>query len=353
MNKYIKLAGALSMMGLAFMMTSCDDWSDTESIDLVEDRIETQNPELYEQYLENLRAYKLSDHKYTMVTFDNSEKNPVSRGQHFNSVPDSVDIVTLSHPDNLANWEVKEMHEMQAQKGTKFIVEMDFDNYKNIYEFQVFEQNAAYEKALAENPDTPKPVIKDFNTVLVDSLNTLVKAVAKYDYDGIEFGFIGSRTLQLTPEQLDEYQQYSNICLGLLTDWRQRNPNKMFIFKGKPTQLADKSFLESCDHIVIDFTQAKSLEKMDYEMRYFTLGVEVNDRYIVSVDMVSLDELDIKTGHMSNGELIALDLVPSYVVSHHDGYSIRGLEIHNVSNDYYNGNRIYDRTRTAINYMNY
>ena len=89
---------------------SCDDWTDVESISIKQPGIEEQNPELYTKYLENLRQYKAdTEHKKVYAWFDNSEKNPASRAQHITSLPDSIDIVGLMCPSELATFEKEEI----------------------------------------------------------------------------------------------------------------------------------------------------------------------------------------------------------------------------------------------------
>ena len=62
--------------------------------------------------------------------FDNSEKKSVSRAQHLVDLPDSLDVVSLLCPDNLSDWEIREMSEIQMEKGTKVIYDISFDSIK-------------------------------------------------------------------------------------------------------------------------------------------------------------------------------------------------------------------------------
>ena len=110
-NKSKIVAALLFATNLAFV--SCDDWTDVESIDIKQPNIEEQNPELYTKYLENLRQYKESEHKQVYAWFNNSEKSPFSLAHHLKSPPDSIDAVSLNYPDNLSDWEIKEISDIQ------------------------------------------------------------------------------------------------------------------------------------------------------------------------------------------------------------------------------------------------
>jgi hypothetical protein len=55
----IKLLLAVAMLP-AFV--ACDDWTETESLDIHRPTLEEQNPELHAQYMQALRDYKARDH---------------------------------------------------------------------------------------------------------------------------------------------------------------------------------------------------------------------------------------------------------------------------------------------------
>ena len=86
------------------------------------------------KYLENLRQYKAdTEHKKVYAWFDNSEKNPASRAQHITSLPDSIDIVGLMCPSELATFEKEEIVTLR-QKGTKVVYAISYDEIKAQYE---------------------------------------------------------------------------------------------------------------------------------------------------------------------------------------------------------------------------
>jgi len=73
--------------------SACDDWTEIENVDINTPGMQEQNPAAYAKYLQNLIAYKSSDHKVVYAWFDNSEKTPFSRGQHISDTPDSLDVI--------------------------------------------------------------------------------------------------------------------------------------------------------------------------------------------------------------------------------------------------------------------
>lgn len=63
-----------SLLGVALVAaTSCLDWTEVESLELNAPTLESQNPELYAQYLQSLVDFKNSDHQVVIASFNNHE----------------------------------------------------------------------------------------------------------------------------------------------------------------------------------------------------------------------------------------------------------------------------------------
>lgn len=115
-----KIASLLSIIGLVGGLASCDN--SAEALDL-------QTPYTYsEQYYENLREFKKSDHSVSFMWFADYSASH-SYGLHFMGLPDSLDICSLwggipsdieGRPNTFYNPKVyKEMRFIQEVKGTK------------------------------------------------------------------------------------------------------------------------------------------------------------------------------------------------------------------------------------------
>ncbi len=348
MKRYLKYTLGTACLFSLLGMTSCDDWTEMESMDLSAPSVEEQNPALYQSYLENLRTYKISDHKYTYVWFDNSEKEPFSRAQHINVVPDSVDVVALMHPNNLSHWEYAEMLEVREKKGTKFIFTISFDGIKATYNELKKEHDALV--ADAKEGDVI-PEFPSFITYLTNEMNASVQLVAKYNYDGLSFGFLGKSILHMSDAEKVEYTNYHNLFVGIFKDWIARNPSKLFVFEGKPQNLLDKSFLQACKHIVLPCRGAKNGYQLAYEVQMATVEGVPADRFVIQAEMTSMDKSDEKTGYWADGSL-AIQGTSLWCASVHDGYAIQGMGVYNVGNDYFTLPRLYGNTRLAIDVLN-
>lgn len=337
----------------ALLFTACSDWREVESVAINEAGIQEQNPELHARYLENLRSYKESDHKVVITWFDNSNKVPVRRADHVTVLPDSIDIVSMMHPAGLAPYEVEEMAKTRDEKGTKFVYDMNFEAIKLIYETMVADAEAnvpAPEEGEEEAPAAP--ALPTFVEFLVDTVNQVLPLAEKYDYDGIVLGYRGKNILYMDEAEKQQYTAYEKAFIGIAEDWHERKNDKMILFEGYPQNLLDKSILEKCSYIIIPSSDAGNESKLTYNMMTANAEGVPSDRFIVSVDAVSLDKDDTKTGYWADGVTRAVTGAARWVASSHPGYTVAGLGIKNVNNDYFNIARVYPCTRDAISTMN-
>lgn len=295
----------------------------------------------YTKYLENLRQYKAEpEHKKVYAWFDNSEKVPFSRAHHLTELPDSIDVVSLMHPANLTEWELQEIIEIREKKGTKTIFSIDFDKIKSIY-------NAKLEVATEE-----EPIAKDFQSYLTDTLEYSLSLVKKFNYDGICIGYNGKSILNMKEEDKIEYKANERIFTGIINDWRARNSSKMFSYSGKPQNLMDKSMLEDCSLILLsEGLDVTSKELYTYYLSLAAVDGVPTDRLAMMASTTSLSSDDTKTGYLSNGER-SLPALTEWAAVAHDGLSVAGIGIHNISTDYYNPSFIYKYARNAINTLN-
>ena len=349
MKNISKYKFALYGMGLiaSFLFSSCDDWTENELLDINQPGIEDENPALYADYLESLRAYKNAEHKSIFVSFDNKEKQPFNRAQHINVIPDSVDIVSLSFPNNLVDREMEEINKARENKGTKFLFTVSFDAIKLNY----FQLKDAENKAKEEGVEIVSP-LPTFINYMVDSLHNSFSLVNKYNYDGVCFAYEGKSILHMTEMEKAEYRSYHNAFIGILKDWSTRNNDKMVLFQGKPQNLLDKSFLPNCKYIIIPCSGAGNGSKLSYNIYSAAVEGVPTDRFIVAVETISLDPADAKTGYWADGETLSVEGTSVWVAAEHEDFTVAGMGIYNVSNDFFSSERVYHYTRMAIDNIN-
>lgn len=321
-------------------MSSCD--TDVEPVDINQPGIEHQNPELYQRYLASIRAYKASNHKMMMVWFDNSQAVPFTQAQHINAIPDSVDYVVLTQPSMMTKLLLQETDEVRNQKGMKVVFQISCDDIKAAYEAQ--------KKAFIAKNENAGKKFRDFNGFLVDSVNTQLHLVDKYNYDGVIMGFNAKLTSYLNDQEKAEAIALENVFLGISKDWKARHPNKELIMMGRPQHVADKSLLEQARYLIIPSQDEKSVSGVDYLIRKAAVEGVPTDKFIIMANNKSIDQTDTKTGYW--GKTLAMHGIAKFVAADHIGYTCAGMGLLNANVDYYNASFTYPNLRKVISTIN-
>ncbi|MDR2816190.1 MAG: glycoside hydrolase family 18 [Proteiniphilum sp.] len=150
-----KYAGLL--IGIAFIF-SCSDWTDIEPLDL-------QKPiKKSEEYYQNLRAYKASDHQVAFGWFGGWNPDAPSMSRSLASIPDSVDIISI-WGDNKVDTEAKkkDLEYVREKYGTKVA-------------FTIFAH------------DLPKEY-KDSDEGIRQYAKDIAAKVFEYSYDGLDLDY--------------------------------------------------------------------------------------------------------------------------------------------------------------------
>ncbi len=326
--------------GIAF--ASCSDWTETESLTITKPDIADQNPELYAQYLENLRNYRDSHHKIVYAWFDNSIKNTFSRGQHIENLPDSIDVVAFMYPDSLEGWELDEMESVRQKKGMKIIFTLSYDAIKLNYDNMV---------AALQNSGSGTAETQSFISYLADTLQHSLKLVDKYNYDGISIGYNGKSVLHMTEKEKVEYTSNETAYIGIISTWMAIHKDKTVVFEGMPQNLVNKTILNSCEHIIIPTTDATNGSILAYNIALAAVDGVPADRFIITAETASLNTSDTETGYWVDGSR-AITSSAAWVSATYSDFTIAGLGIKNVNNDYYNVVSNYEYTKKAIDILN-
>ena len=340
MKHIIKCIAYSTVCAAALLMSSCD--TDVEPVEINQPGIERQNPELYKNYLAGIRAYKASNHKIMMSWFDNSQTVPFTQAQHINAIPDSVDYVVLTNPGTITEQMMQEIEEVRSQKGMKVVFQISCDAIKTVYEAQ--------KKAFMEKPENARKKFRDFNGFLVDSVNTQLHFIDKYNYDGVIMDFNAKLTYYLTDEEKAEAIALENVFLGISKDWKERHKDKELIMMGRPQHVADKSLFAQARYLIIPTQNEKSVSGVDYLVRKAMVEGVPTDKFIVLANNKSIDETDTKTGYW--GKTLAMHSIAKYVASDHTGYTCAGMGLLNANVDYYNASFTYPNLRKVISTIN-
>lgn len=330
----------LALLAVAAGFASCD--TDVESVDINEPGIENQNSQLYQSYLENLRAYKQSDHKMALAWFDNSAKMPASQGQSIIAVPDSIDYLVLGDPADLNGRELYEANQIREQKGTKIAYEVSYTAIKNQYD--------ADKQAFEENADNADKTFTSFNNYLVDSVSARLEAFDRFGYDAIVMTFSAKLKTYMSETEKQEELALENDFLGIAKDWKARHADKDLILCGNPQYVSDADVLSAAKLIVIDCTSTTDQGSAVYNLSKAAVDGVPTEKFVPMVNLYSADDTDTKTGYWGT-QYAALDCA-RLVASENSGFKTAGLAMKNINADYYHANYTYPVVREAISIIN-
>lgn len=349
MNKYIEIMKNSMLLGLsAVAFSACSDWTDVESVNLNTSSLETQNPQLYEAYLQEVRNYKQSEHKVMIVKFDNSANYPSGRGEHLTALPDSVDYIVLNNPDNLNEVVVKEMGKIKMEKGIKTLFSIDYATIEQEYQTEIENKEAE-----TENNSAAQDGFLDFCEQRMDYYLSLYE---KYGYDGINVIYNGVSLPGLLQEEKTQLADRQGIFFSKINAWKDVNQNAELLFEGKPQNtLCDKEFFTIARYIIVPSTDAISSDQLVYELQSVVTEGVPTDKFVYGVTMPS-------SGAVGNGyfgiadangnRMYAVSGAASTVVSSKGNYRVKGVCVDHVQEDYYNFQKSYQNVREAIALMN-
>ncbi len=340
----INMRFALPVILLAtVLMAACDDWTDPESLNLQEPDITKQNPELYAEYLSQVREYKNTLHYITMGWFDNSQKTPFSPSQLLEAVPDSVDIISLICPDDLTAGEIGQMNTVQTLKATRVVYTIDCKGLQDAFDA---------DKAQAAEDGTTFE--RDFNEELQGFIGKQVALLDKYPYDGVSVYYNGYSDEALTAEQLAYLTAQQEIIFGALTAAKASHPAKTFIMEGMPQNVIDKQSLQMFDYLVIRTENVTSVGDVAHALQRARVAGVPDDRFIVTALPLTLDA-DAPRGLMLDGQgnktLSAITQIAEWTIVP-EAYRKTGIGICLINEDYYNAEYDYKYVREAISIMN-
>ncbi|MBQ8422592.1 MAG: hypothetical protein IJX11_10085, partial [Bacteroidales bacterium] len=78
------------------LLTACSDWTRIEPLEPEVRYPWQESPELWEEYRTSVREYKERDHSIVYARLENSPEKVVTEKHVLRSLPDSLDIVTLT-----------------------------------------------------------------------------------------------------------------------------------------------------------------------------------------------------------------------------------------------------------------
>lgn len=171
---------------VALSMVGCTDWENAEAEVFDNSMTDVVKSE---EYYENLRAYKKSDHSIAFGWYSEWEEGSANTGNTLSAIPDSMDMISLwNNSRNLSPKKRADLEFVQKVKGTKVLL-CTFVQYigKGVTppEYDTDEETRNAYWGWNPNPADKKenlPAIAKYAKAFADTINA-------YGYDGLDIDF--------------------------------------------------------------------------------------------------------------------------------------------------------------------
>ncbi|MDE6326948.1 MAG: hypothetical protein K2L91_00300 [Duncaniella sp.] len=326
MNKY-NLYGIL-IMAAAGSLTSCD-WDEPEAVGNHFGNISEVNPPAYTEYLKNLRSYRENGHKKVYAWFDNKESFS-SQADHVATVPDSIDVLVLNHPEIMTQAVLNEIDAKRSDTGMQTAYAISYPAIRKEWEL-----------AKELGSDTPWATYRD---------NELKKQLAYFDgggFDRIICVYDGRDTSTSTEAELKEYAEDQAAFLTPFKTWAASHLDKGYDFQGVPVNVTDKEFLAGAGTVFLaESLKASNLSEMKFIiMRNSISGMPV-EKFAVMTSLPVLDPANADLGYW--GADYSSWLTARWART----ADVCAIGLMNLSDDYYHPEFIYPVCRGAIQMLN-
>lgn len=368
MNNKIKyLASAMMVAACGASFSACDDWTDTESIDLKYNTVE--DAANYADYLEALRAYRATDHTLVYAWVSLTPDGPKNQSERLTSLPDSIDVLVVSAQGDIHSTVLADMKKVREDKAMKIVYQIDFDaikadhtalcenlskersdlelEYASLIEAaETDDAKAALEEELEGKLEAlADPELIDY---VLENLESELNFARNTGFEGVIFAFDGKASNHLTDDELAEYTAQQLVFLGAARDWHKRYPQLSYDFLGKPQNVTDKNILAEFNMVFLrQGLDATNVNLYTYYLNLASVEGVPAERLGMMSTYISADSDDETTGVFSDGSY-ALDGFAQWVA----GANVACIGIHNVQNDYFNPTLTYPHVRAVIQAAN-
>ena len=295
MKNYISLHTILCAFLLgasAMLINACSDWNEPETLKFDTIGPESQNPELYARYTESLKEYKKRPHYLVYARLDNAPKVSVSEKDFLRGMPDSLDYVVLTRPEQITDFDREDMKKVQADMDTRILWYADLFKDK-------------------------------------DAINKAVSGMSAEGFDGI--------SLSITRTNVPDATQLEKLFASA---GPRSKSGKMLFFEGNPADLPT-DLHNAFDYIVLNTSGLATAYDLVFQIDHA--------RQFAGIPSSKLIISAAPEGKLTDIGKESIIGTAGYVVS---AGPLAGLGIYNAGNDYYDPQANYKTIRAAIQLLN-
>lgn len=305
-----KLLKCTLLLMISVLPVACSDWNEPESVNLDINSAKDQNPELWARYMQVLHTYKQSKHYITYARFDNSLDKSVNEGNYLRSLPDSIDIVTLSNPDKLSVYDLEDIPLLQ-EKSIRVLYLVD-------YAAQTTE-------------------IEDVTTLGM-WLDKIVATVNELKLDG--FAFTGIPLYSGTDAELVARKEKSRLLVSKLS--AAVGQEKLLVFEGNPAFI-DATDLGKLNYVVLNTADLTNVTDLKLQVAGVLANGLPKDNLLLATRIG--EQITDENGVKQDAVTLMTDRVVSLG-------PLGGIGFFAIGKDYYSPRMNYEITRTSIQLMN-
>lgn len=317
----------------AAAVSSCD-WTDPEPVDVKYDQISEANPDAYQKYLENLRAYRANGHKKVYAWFANKTSFN-SQAHHVSAVPDSIDVLVLTAPHAVSQSALDEMNAKRSDTGMQMAYVIDFASIRKAWD-------------LKKELETPEAPVAEWGDFLADSLKTAMGYFNNGGFDRLIAAYDGKDVSVASEADKAAERTNQEAFLGAFASWKSSHNDKGFDFIGVPANVLDKALLEKAGVIFLsESANATNVNEYDYIISRNSVAGVPTDRFGVVTALPVLDETQASVGYWG-------DAYSSWQTARwaRGAEGVKAMGMTNLADDYYHPTFIYPVCRQAIQILN-
>lgn len=334
-------------------LTACKKWTETESIKVTYETIETKNPDLYAKYIASIFDYHQTDHQVLIAKFDNVPGVPAVRTDHINALPDSVDYVVLTKPENLSEATLREAGQMRADKGIKTLMQVDLSAAVASYDAVLDAEWEAYE-AMEEPTEEDIPV--DTPERLQAFVTPIVEAALKAagDLDGIHVVFSAMNPIAFSDEKRADVTARQEVLFAPVNAWLSDRADALVFFEGIPGHIICATpVIERARYIVVPAYTANNVKSISYEVGKAMIASPgmPTDRMVAGVATIDPFDLSNTEGYFDGG-MTAVEGAGYWSIASEPECVKKGVCVSHAQYGYYGKERVYAEMSKAISVMN-
>ena len=274
------------------LLTACSDWTQTEPLDPVVRYPWQESPQLWEEYKASVRDYKERDHSIIYARLENSPEKVTTEKHFLRSLPDSLDIVTLTNAEAFSAYDAEDL-EWVKSFGTKVLYH------------------------ITDAADVQKAV----------------SSVAAYGLDGFSF----------SAEYKFDDKASSDAIAAVVDALAAGQDCYLIVFEGNPMAIPEDK-RDMIDYYVlncIDFNKAHNINLAVYEA--LAKCSVPKEKLLLSAQVGAVIETE------SKAKADALTEMTERVVTYGN---LGGLAVYDIEKDYYHYDGNYVAVRNAIQTLN-